>query len=81
MQSVYTKEITVSKTPKLYDTGRKTPVSTRPTKQFLQDLNLLMASYRLDGAEVVRQSVHAQAEAVRQKMSEAFSLAPQKEKS
>ena len=69
----------MSKTPRLYDTGRKTPVSTRPTKQFLQDLNLLMASYRLDGADVIRQSVHAQAEAVRNQMSEAWSLALRKE--
>lgn len=55
---------------KLYDVKRKTSVGIRPTKQFLQDMNLLMATYRMDAAGVIRDSVNSQAELVRQRISE-----------
>lgn len=53
---------------KLYDVTRKTPVQTRPTRGFLQDLNLLMATHRLSAADIIRGSVSAQADAVRERI-------------
>jgi hypothetical protein len=50
---------------KLYDTSRKTQVAVKPTVSFLQDLNLLMGTYHLDASEIIRESISAQAEAVR----------------
>lgn len=51
--------------PKLYDTDSTGRISVQRTRQFLQDLNLLMATHKLDVSTIVRESVHAQAEAVR----------------
>lgn len=64
---------------KLYETDRKTQVALKPTKQFLQDMNLIMASKRMDASDVIRQSVHAQAEAIRQQLVEAWQIALDKE--
>lgn len=49
----------------LYNTDRKTQVALKPTVSFLQDLNVLMSATGLDASEIIRESVHRQAEAVR----------------
>lgn len=51
---------------KLYKTDRKTQVAVKPTVSFLQDLNLLMSTYGIDASEVIRGSVSAQADYVRE---------------
>jgi len=56
---------------KLYDTDRSTQIAIKPTKQFLQDLNLIMASHHLSASEIIRGSVSAQAEAIRRDLCEA----------
>ena len=56
--------------PKLYDTTSTGRISVQRTRQFLQDLNLLMATHRLDVSTIVRESVHAQAEAVRDRIAQ-----------
>lgn len=65
---------------KLYETDRKSQVAIKPTKQFLQDMNLIMATMRMDASDVIRQSVHAQAEAIRREFSEAWAIALEKGK-
>jgi len=59
-----------TKQPKLYDTGSTGRISVQRTRGFLQDLNLLMATHKLDVSSVVRGSVHAQAEAVRSRIAQ-----------
>jgi hypothetical protein len=50
---------------------KKQQVTVRMTKQFAQDLNLVMASYKLDNVSfVVQQSVAAQANAIRARIAE-----------
>lgn len=66
-------------TIKLYDTARKTAVSVRVTRQFLQDLNLIMATRRMDASDIIRQSVHAQADAIRGELTHAWAVSLQKE--
>lgn len=55
---------------RLYDTNRKTQVAIKPTVSFLQDLNVLMSHYGIDASEVIRGSVSAQADWVRQSWHE-----------
>ena len=55
---------------RLYDTSRKTQVAIKPTVSFLQDLNVLMQQYGIDASEVIRGSVSAQADWVRQRWHE-----------
>jgi hypothetical protein len=53
------------------DMRDRSSVSTRMTKQFAQDLNLVMASHRLtDVSYVIRESVAAQADAIRVRITE-----------
>ncbi len=56
--------------PKLYDTDSTGRISVQRTRQFLQDLNLLMATHKLDVSTIVRESVHAQAEVVRERIAQ-----------
>ena len=41
-----------TKQPKLYDTGSTGRISVQRTRGFLQDLNLLMATHKLDVSSV-----------------------------
>lgn len=64
-----------STSPKKGDWGRDMretkQVTVKMTEQFAKDLNLLMASYRLtDVSYVLRESVSAQAEYVRKRITE-----------
>jgi hypothetical protein len=53
------------------DMRDKQQVAVRMTDQFAKDLNLLMASYKLsDVSYIVRESVGAQADYVRHRMTE-----------
>jgi hypothetical protein len=56
--------------PKLYDTSSTGRISVQRTAQFLKDINLLMATHKLDVSTIVRESVHAQAEAVRDRVAQ-----------
>ncbi len=52
------------------DMREKKQVTVRMTEQFAKDLNLIMASYDLtDASDVVRKSVAAQADAIRERMA------------
>lgn len=52
------------------DMHKKQQVTVRMTDQFAKDLNLVMASYKLDNVSfVVQQSVAAQANAIRERMA------------
>lgn len=52
------------------DMREKTQVTVRITEQFAKDLNLIFASYGLsDATYVVRESVAAQADAIRDRMA------------
>lgn len=57
-------------THKLYDTTSTGRISVQRTQQFLQDLNLLIATHNLDVSTIVRESVHAQADAVRERIAQ-----------
>lgn len=53
------------------DMHKKRQVTVRMTDQFAKDLNLVMASYKLDNVSyVVQQSVAAQANAIRARIAE-----------
>lgn len=53
------------------DMRDKQQVAVRMTDQFAKDLNLLMACYKLsDASHIVRESVSAQADYVRTRMTE-----------
>lgn len=53
------------------DMRNKQQVAVRMTDQFAKDLNLLMASYKLtDVSYIVRESVSAQADYIRERMTD-----------
>lgn len=53
------------------DMRTRKQITVKMTEQFAKDLNLLFASYRLtDVSYVVRESVAAQAEAVRERIAQ-----------
>ena len=53
------------------DMRDKKQITVKMTEQFAKDLNLLFASYRLtDLSHVVRESVGAQADYIRERMTE-----------
>lgn len=53
------------------DMRTKKQVTVKVTGQFAQDLNLIMASYRMtDVSRIVRESVGAQADAIRARITE-----------
>lgn len=55
----------------LPDMKKKTQVTVRMTEEFAQDLNLVMATHKLDNVSyVVQQSVAAQADAIRARITE-----------
>jgi len=61
------------------DMRERKQVTVRMTEQFAKDLNLIMASYKLDNASyVLQQSVAAQANAIRLAMQGAMQPAIQK---
>ena len=52
------------------DMRKKKQVTVRVTLKFAQDMNLVMAAYRLDNVSyVVQESVAAQADAIRERMA------------
>lgn len=62
------------------DMREKAQVTVRMTEQFAKDLNLLFASYGLtDVSYVVRESVNAQAEYVRERMTARWADIPKED--
>lgn len=53
---------------------KKQQVTVRMTKKFAKDLNLLMASYKTDASEAVRNAVALQADYVRHCMARKAAL-------
>lgn len=62
------------------DMRTKKQITVKMTEQFAKDLNLIFASYGLtDVSFVVRQSVAAQADAIRERMTKRMTDIPKEE--